>query len=268
VSGKQARRRRQQAAAPPSVVRKGERRRASPKVLVAAALAALVVAGAAVALLTAVGGNDSSSAGTVPSVGSLTNALPASDAVQREFAGIPQQGRVLGSPTAPVTMVEYVDLQCPGCRALETEVMPTIVPELVRTGKLKVEARPLAFIGPDSLPARYAAVAAGAQNKMFDFMQVIYANQGVENTGWLSHAFIEKAAASVPGMQVQRLLDDQKSNAVVDVGKTIDGQAKADNVSETPTLLLGRTGGRLQMVSSKDIVDAARLAAAVRRLGG
>jgi protein-disulfide isomerase len=190
------------------------------------------------------------------------------DAVQHEFAGIPQQGRVLGRPNAPVTMVEYVDLQCPGCRALETEVMPTIVPELVRTGKLKIEARPIAFIGPDSVPARYAAIAAGSQNKMFNFMQVVYANQGVENTGWLNHAFIEKAAASVPGMQVQRLLDDQKSNAVINVGKTIDGQANADNVSQTPTLFIGRTGGQMHVVSSKDTFDAMRLAAAIRRLGG
>jgi protein-disulfide isomerase len=268
VSGKQARRRRQQAAAPPPVARKGERRRASTKVLVAVALGVLLIAGAAVGIALAVGGNSSSSAGTVPSVGSLTNALPAADAVEREFAGIPQQGRVLGRPNAPVTMVEYVDLQCPGCRAFETEVMPTIVPELVRTGKLKVEARPIAFIGPDSLPARYAAIAAGKQNRMFNFMQVTYANQGVENTGWLNHAFIQKAAASVPGMQVQPLLDDQKSSAVIGVGKTIDEKANADNVSQTPTLFIGRTGGPLHMVSSKDTFDAARLAAAIRSLSG
>ena len=164
-------------------------------------------------------------------------------------------------------MVEYVDLQCPGCRAFETEVMPSIVPELVRTGKLKVEARPIGFIGPYSLPARYAAIAAASQNRMFNFMQMVYANQGVENTGWLNHAFIEKAAASVPGMQVQRLLDEQQSDAVIAVGKKIDGAANADNVSQTPTLLLGRTGGPLRMVSSKDTFDQARLAAAIRRLG-
>jgi protein-disulfide isomerase len=268
VSGKQARRRRQQAAAPPPVAQKGERRRASTKVLVATALGVLVVAGAAVGISLAVGGNGSSSAATVQSVGSLKNALPAADAVQREFAGIPQQGRVLGSPNAPVTMVEYVDLQCPGCRSFETQVMPTIVQELVRTGKLKIEARPIAFIGPDSLPARYAAIAAASQNRMFNFMQVVYANQGVENTGWLNHAFIEKAAASVPGMQVRRLLDEQQSNAVIDVGKTIDARANADNVSQTPTLLLGRTGGLLRMVSSKDTFDAARLAAKIRSLSG
>jgi protein-disulfide isomerase len=92
-------------------------------------------------------------------------ARPNADVVQREFAGIPQNGLVLGSTKAPVTMVEYVDLQCPGCRAFETSVLPSIVPEFVRSGKLKIEARPIAFIGPDSIPARKAAIAASEQNR-------------------------------------------------------------------------------------------------------
>src|SRR6266516_3566680 len=49
-----------------------------------------------------VGGADSPASGTVPTRGSLTNALPDADAVQREFAGIPQHGLVLGSPKAPL----------------------------------------------------------------------------------------------------------------------------------------------------------------------
>src|SRR5437016_3959013 len=178
MSGKQARRRRQQVAAPPPVARKGARRRASPKVLVIAALAGLAIVGAVVGIALAVGGNSSSSAGTIPTLGSLTNALPEAAVVQREFAGIPQNGFVLGSPKAPVTMVEYIDLQCPGCRSFETSVLPSIVPSLVRSGKLKIEARPIAIIGPDSLPARNAAIAAASQNRAFNFMQIMYANQG------------------------------------------------------------------------------------------
>ena len=36
------------------------------------------------------------------------------------FAGIPQHDTVLGDVSAPVTMVEYVDLQCPDCQQFET----------------------------------------------------------------------------------------------------------------------------------------------------
>jgi protein-disulfide isomerase len=266
MSGKQARRRRQKAAAPPPVARKGERRRASPKVLVVAAVVVLVVAGAAVGIALAVGGGSSSASGTVPTRGSLTNALPDADAVQREFAGIPQHGLVLGSPNAPLTMVEYVDLQCPGCRAFETAVLPSIVPEFVRTGKLKIEARPLAFIGPDSIPARKAAIAAAEQNRAFNFMQVVYANQGTENTGWLNQSFIEQAAASVPGMDVRRLLDSQDSAAVQNAVDRINSQGDADRVASTPSLFIGKTGSKLRPVSSGVTFDQAKLAAAIRSL--
>src|SRR5207237_6789814 len=183
------------------------------------------------------------------------------------FAAIPRQGLVVGAPKAPVTMIEYIDLQCPGCRAFETKVLPTIVPEFVRTGKLKIEARPIAFIGPDSFPARKAAIAASEQNRAFNFMQVTYANQGTENTGWLSQTFIEQAAASVPGMNVRRLLDNQNSTFVTNATNRIDAQAKADRVSETPTLLLGRTGSKLSPVSSTATFDPAKLGAAIRSFG-
>jgi protein-disulfide isomerase len=265
MSGKQARRRRQQVAAPPPVARKGAR--ASPKVLLLAALAGLVLVGAVVGISLAVGGNSSSSAATIPAVGSLTNALPNAAAVQREFAGIPQNGLVLGSAKAPLTMVEYIDLQCPGCRAFETSVAPSIVSEFVRAGKLKIEARPIAFIGPDSIPARQAMIAASQQNRAFNFAQITYANQGTENTGWLNQTFIEHAAASVPGMKVRQLLDNQDSSLVTDATNKIDAQATADRVSQTPTLFIGKTGSKLKPVSSTATFDAAQLAAAIRALG-
>jgi protein-disulfide isomerase len=267
MSSKQARRRRQQVAAPPPVARKGARRRASPKVLLVAALAGLVLVGAVVGISLAAGGNSSSAAATIPTVGSLTNALPNAAAVQREFAGIPQNGLVLGSAKAPLTMVEYIDLQCPGCRAFETSVAPSIVSEFVRAGKLKIEARPLAFIGPDSIPARKAMIAASQQNRAFNFAQITYANQGTENTGWLNQTFIEHAAASVPGMKVRRVVDDQDSSFVTDATNRIDAQATADRVPQTPTLFIGKTGSKLKPVSSTATFDAAQLAAAIRALG-
>src|SRR5438128_6352919 len=184
TSGKKARRRRQ-LAAPPPVQRKGARRKASPKVLLGAAVAVLALAGAAVGIALAVSGKSSSSSGSVPARGSLANApLSEAAAAYRLFARIPEHGNVLGSPKAPVTMVEYVDLQCPHCRDFEATVMPTIVQRFVRTGKLKIEARAIAIIGSDSIRGRDAAIAAAQQNRMFGFMQVTYFNQGTENTGW------------------------------------------------------------------------------------
>jgi protein-disulfide isomerase len=61
--------------------------------------------------------------------------------------------------------------------------MPTLMGKYVRTGKVKIEARPIAFIGPDSQSGRAAAIAAGEQNKLFKFTQVLYLNPGSENSG-------------------------------------------------------------------------------------
>ena len=96
-------------------------------------------------------------------------------------------------------------------------------------------------------------------------MQIIYANQGTENTGWLNQAFIEKAAASVPGMNVRAVLDAQNSSAVKNLGARTDGQATADKVPATPTLFLGKTGSKLSEVSSSVTFDEAKLAAVIRR---
>jgi protein-disulfide isomerase len=146
-------------------------------------------------------------------------------------------------------------------------VQPSIVQEFVRAGKLKIEARPIAFIGPDSIPARQAMIAASEQNRAFNFAQLTYANQGIENTGWLNQTFIQQAAASVPGMKVRQLLDEQNSSFVTNATEKIDAQATTDRVSQTPTLLLGKTGSKLSLVSSTATFDAAKLAAAIRSLG-
>src|SRR5437016_4300105 len=103
-SGKQSKRRRKERRAPPPVRSAGRSRRASPKVIVGAVVA-LVVLGGVVPATLALTGRSSSPAQVGP--------LPHAAAVQRLFAGIPQRGNVLGRPQAPVTLVEYVDLQCP-----------------------------------------------------------------------------------------------------------------------------------------------------------
>src|SRR5439155_6373170 len=79
------------------------------------------------------------------------------------FAGIPQRGNVLGSPHAPLTLVEYADLQCPYCGAFARDTLPALVSEYVRSGEVKLVFRGMAFVGPESLTALRAVVAAGGR---------------------------------------------------------------------------------------------------------
>jgi len=239
TSGKKAR---QQRRTPPPPVRStGGPRKASPKVLAVGAgviLLSGIVAAAAIALTR--GSSSPSSTSTTKLLGSAE--------VLALYRGIPQHGNVLGSPKAPVRLIEYIDLQCPVCREFETTVMPSIVPRYVRTGKVQVIARPIAFIGPDSVTGRLAALAAAKQNHFFDFSQLLYANQGTENTGWLNDSIISAAYNSIPGLDRQAAEQARASSEVSSEANTFDSQATADKVQGTPTVLVGKHGGPLTFV--------------------
>ena len=206
------------------------------------------------------GGSTSSSGGG--SGGSPSNASDVA-LVKKQLAGIQQNGNVLGKPNAPVTVIQYIDLQCPFCRQFETEAMPTILSNYVRKGKAKIESRIIAFIGPDSQTGREAALAAAKQNKLFNFTQLMYDNQGTENTGWLNDHVIESAAASIPGLDANRLQSDRGSDSVKSQMHTFDAQAAKAHVNSTPTIYVVHRGGNPQLVTLTAPGDPSALEAAI-----
>jgi protein-disulfide isomerase len=257
-SGKKSKQMRRAAqAAPPPVQSKGSGRRgrqASPRVLMAAGggVAAIVVIVVLAIVLT--GGGGSGNAGIPkngPTFGSLANGLPGAADVQKMFKGIPQKGFFLGSSFAPVQMVIYIDLQCPICQNFETTATPTLVSKYVRTGKLRIEVKPWAFIGPDSFRGQAAMLAAAKQNKAFNFAQVLYDNQGTENTGWLTDSMVYQIAESVPGLNVPQLLTDRKSSTVKKEASDVAADASAGNVSGTPTVFVGKSGTKPKLVGAQ-----------------
>jgi protein-disulfide isomerase len=264
TSGKQTKRRVQ---APKARQPARPERRASRKVIIAAA-AVLVLAAIGIGLGVAFTGGSGSSIGTVPLRGSLTGklALPEAAVVHTLLKGIPQRGNGLGKTTAPVTMVEYIDLQCPFCDAFELKVFPDLVSRYVRPGTLRIQQIPLGFIGPDSQRGRLAAIAAAKQNRMFDFSEILYANQGTENTGWLNDKMVTRAAASIPGLAVRRLLAVRKLPATARIANSFDQSANTVGVSRTPTILVGKTGGAPLQVTLKSPTDEASVAAAIDRV--
>ena len=204
--------------------------------LIGALVAIIVIAAVVAAVLVTSKSSNSSKTPTK---------LPDAGVIAQQFAGIPQSANVLGKAGAPATLVEYIDLQCPVCRQFETDVMPTIIDRYVRTGKLKVVARPVTVIGPDSEIGRRAMIAAFKQNRGFNFAQLLYFNQGPENGGWLDDSMVADAATSIPGVNVAALQSAAGSKAVQQEAATYDSQARADALAGTPTLVLGKSGGKL-----------------------
>jgi protein-disulfide isomerase len=173
------------------------------------------------------------------------------------FRGIPQTLNVLGNPKAPVTMVEFADLQCPFCAQYALDALPTIVRDYVRTGKVKLVFAGLSFIGPDSETALRAAYAAGLQNRLWNFLDLLYRNQGAENSGWVTDALLRATARSIPGVDVPRLMAARNTTAVDNAILATKQQATSARVNETPTFFAGPTGGTLNRIQLTSLTPAA-----------
>ena len=164
------------------------------------------------------------------------------------FAGIEQSGVALGSPTAPVTLVEYADVQCPYCAQWSRDALPTLVDEYVRAGKLRIVFHGLAFIGPDSNTALRTAVAAGRENHLWDVVHGLFLNQGSENAGWVTDTLVQEIAGGVPGLEPDQLLAARWDKTIDPELERSAAAAKAAGVQGTPAFQVGPTGGRLERV--------------------
>jgi protein-disulfide isomerase len=200
-------------------------------------------------------------AGGTPATGNSSNpnAVLYSSDVSKIFKGVPQSGLVLGKPNAPVTLVEYIDLQCPICQEFETTELPTLVQKYVRTGKLKIEMKPWNILDAvhgsvDSLRGQKAVVAAAAQNKAFDLAELLYYYQppNSEGTGWMTDGVLSNIAGSVDGLKTGPWATAANSSQTASAIKAIDNYANArpSIFSGTPTLLLAKGTGQPKLFYS------------------
>jgi protein-disulfide isomerase len=183
-----------------------------------------------------------------------TSATPVVD-----LKGISQSGSVLGSPSAKVTLIEYADPQCPGCRLYTETIFPTVVDEYVRPGKVATEFRGFPFIGEDSVTGYRYLLAAGRQDKLWNLAVAFYRNQGDENSGWLTEDLVRRLAAEIPGLDVQRLLSDAQRADIVAQASSAGAKAAAAGIEGTPTFLvkIGDSTPYLIDVASVDQMRAA-----------
>lgn len=140
------------------------------------------------------GAKDERRAGTTPA--DLPAGVAETAALLR---GIHQEGMVLGDPAAPVTMLEFVDLQCPFCRKHQLEDQKRIIDAVVRTGDARIAFVPLAFLGPDSAKARNVFVRMAQRNQAWAFATLFFYNQGQENSGYVTPQFLQRLLAGIPG---------------------------------------------------------------------
>jgi protein-disulfide isomerase len=164
-------------------------------------------------------------------------ARPAAPQPPVTFATIPTD-RVLGSPSAPITMVEFTDLQCPFCRQFQTTVFDALKRDYIDTGKVRFISRdlPLEAIHPMAVGAARMTRCALEQNRFWEMRHAL-----LVNNARLSLDLFDTLATQVG-------LDDDKLDACLANTARLDAMIKADiaaamsaDLQATPAFVIGRT---------------------------
>ncbi len=174
--------------------------------------------------------------------GARGNSQGSQSTVGAELAGIPQKGTLLGDPHAPATLVEFADLQCPFCAQYARDALPGLLRDWVRPGRVRLDLRLVSFIGPDSERAARTAGAAALQDRLWQFSELFFLNQGAENSGYVTPAFLRAIASATGGLNVQRTLDASGSDSVTAQLSRAHQSADQLHVSSTPSFFLLRPG--------------------------
>jgi protein-disulfide isomerase len=146
------------------------------------------------------------------------------------------KGYALGREDAPLTMVEFTDLQCPFCRQFVMTSFEDIRKNWIDTGKLRYISRDFPLdIHAQAMPAARAARCAGEQGKFWEMRMAL-----MRNAHLLSADYIAKTASDLK-LDARRFAACSSSskyeseiNAELQEGMTL-------GVNGTPTFVIGRT---------------------------
>lgn len=218
-----------------------------------------VAAIAAVVLVVAIVASGGSSASPPAAGGGKGGSDTAATAAL--FKGIPQQGLTLGRASAPATLIEFADLQCPYCGEYSNNALPTVVKDYVRTGKVRYELHLRSFLGPDSLKAAGAAAAATKENRLYQFADLFYRRQQQENTGYVTPSFL-RGVATGAGVDPAKALAGAANPGGQPLVAGAEKLATSLGSNSTPAFYLRVKGNRLIPVTPKAL-DGASMSAAI-----
>jgi protein-disulfide isomerase len=160
------------------------------------------------------------------------------------YAHLKQEGSpVLGKASSPITIIEFGDLQCRFCGRFARDTEPQINQTYIQTGKVNLVFKHFVTHGPDSMTAAIASQCANEQGRFWKFYELLYANQGEENSGWASAGNLKKFASQIPEMDITKFnscLDNQKYKPIVDNDTAF---AYKSGFQGTPTLIVEKSNG-------------------------
>ncbi len=142
-----------------------------------------------------------------------------------------------GSPTAPITIVEFSDYQCPYCARHVRETLPELEQQYIETGKVKYVFRdfPLSSIHAHAFKAAEAASCAGEQGRYWEMHDHLFTNRKALSQENLAHH------AQTVGLNAGLFTECLNSGRTApEIRKDLMAGQKA-GVRGTPTFFIGRT---------------------------
>jgi len=144
---------------------------------------------------------------------------------------------MLGTPAAPVTLIEFTDLQCPFCGRYAKDTAPRLEREYVATGKVKYVSRDFPIVGlhPQALKAHEAVRCAGDQGRFWEMRTLVFQNQRA-----MTPADFERHAQTLKlDVAAFRTCLDNGTHAAA-IRRDLE-EGRAAGVSGTPTFFIGVT---------------------------
>lgn len=170
--------------------------------------------------------------------------------IEALLAGLPQRGAALGSPKAPVTLQFFGDLECPEARQLVLGALPFVIRKWVRSGDLRLvyRAYPAETVWPDIFKhQQVAALAAGRQGMLWQYLDFFYHEQGPEFTRYAIDHFLVAIAHEVRGLNLTRWTTARSGRQEHSLVRQVNADrhlAHGYGIRETPAFMIGPTGGR------------------------
>lgn len=152
-------------------------------------------------------------------------------AAQREAIFGNAADPVRGNPRGDVTIVEFFDARCPYCKRLHSELGPL----LARDGRIRVVMKDLPILGPQSVVASRALLAAQKQGKYAELYDALMSLRGEPTDAAI------RAEAERLGLDYDRLRRDMEDPAVMRQLEANIALARALRIEGTPALIIGDT---------------------------
>src|SRR2546422_2343992 len=157
---------------------------------------------------------------------------PADEKVKVDLRGT----HVMGRNDAPVTMVEFTDLECPYCRNFHVGTFEQIKRAFIDTGKVRFVSRdfPLDFHA-NARPAALAVRCAGEQGKFWEMRHGVTLNA---NALGRDTYFAQARSVGLEMTRFESCFTAEKYKAAIEQDVRV---GLAAGVSGTPTFVIGAT---------------------------